>query len=192
MDNQKGLLNFIEGRVSISDEERKVLLASFKVSNKNKNDYLIKHDDRARHLYFIVNGSIRIFKYDSEGNEITTHLFRANSFVTSFESFVNATPSDENVQCISQCEYLSISKEDYDAFYKTVKAWPIFCRKIYEDYIKKKDERIYAFQHLSATERYQNLMETEPDVVLNTEVKYLASYLGIKPQSLSRIRSSIK
>lgn len=155
MNHCKTLLNFIETRASITKDERKTLMSSFIICSKSKKDYLVRQTHRAHHLFFIVNGSVRFFRYDNRGNEITTHLSRANNFVTSFDSFLYGKPSTENVQCTSECELLSVAKKEYDKLYKTVNEWSLFCQKIYEDYIREKEERIYLFQHLSATERYQ-------------------------------------
>ena len=192
MEYHSTLINFIESKVSISDMEKEMLRSSFDTCQKSKNDYLIKAGDRARQLFFVVDGIVRLFKYDDKGNEITTNLFRANSFVTSFDSFMNGSTSAESVQCIVDCEFLTISKEKYDSLFVIVEEWPTFYKKIHDEHIIGAYNRTYSFQHLSAAERYQKLVETEPDIVLHTEVKYIASYLGIKPQSLSRIRSSIK
>ncbi|MBX2842423.1 MAG: Crp/Fnr family transcriptional regulator, partial [Flammeovirgaceae bacterium] len=73
-----------------------------------------------------------------------------------------------------------------------VEAWPRFCQSVYEDYILQISKRLNILQNLTATEKYENLLASSPHIALHTPVKYLASYLGIQPQSLSRIRKTIK
>ena len=73
-----------------------------------------------------------------------------------------------------------------------MREWPAFCRSVYEDSILKMSRRIQALQSKTAEERYEQLIETQADMALHVPVKYLASYLGIRPQSLSRIRNGQK
>ncbi|GAA0894146.1 Crp/Fnr family transcriptional regulator [Fulvivirga kasyanovii] len=188
----KTLINIVESRVPVSPEEQELLTASFHPKSSKKNEFLLKSGQKPQQLYFIVSGYVRCFYVDDEGNEITTDILSARELVTSFESFLKDIPSSYSIQCISDCELLFISKQDYQALYQKVEGWPVFCQGVYESHILKMTSRINALQTLSASDRYEKLLNKQPEIALHTPVKHLASYLGIKPQSLSRIRKDIK
>lgn len=191
-DTHSILVNRIKLKIDLSDKELDFLQAAFHPLSKKKNDYLMKEGTSKVNLYFIVEGYVRSYTVDKDGNEKTTQIFAANDFVTSFESFLNAEATSENVQCTSDCSLLMISKEDYDSLYKDILHWSVFCKSVYENLLIRMGERVHLLQHLSATERYLHVLNQNPNIALHTAVKHLASYLGIKPQSLSRIRKEIK
>lgn len=184
------LFNAIKEVIIISDKEVEVLTSAFHIITKKKNEYLVEEGALSQNLYFIINGYVRCFYIDN-CNEITTQILSTKDFVTSFESFLNKENSKESIQCISDCTLLSVSKTDYENLYKNVSNWSYFCKSVYEKYIIKISERANSLQNLSALDRYLRLLKTQPNIALNTAVKHLASYLGIKPQSLSRIRKEV-
>lgn len=186
------LIEEIQKKISVSSSERKILESSFKNLSTKKNEYLVKLGAKTQHLYFISSGYVRCFYVDEEGNEITTDILNPKNFVTSFESFMKKEVSNMSLQCITPCELLSISKQDHENLYFKVRQWSWFCQGIYEKSIMKMQNRINILQSLSASERYSTLLKHQRDIALNASVKHLASYLGIKPQSLSRIRKEIK
>jgi len=184
------LIDTISKKINLSKEEIKILLSSFQIITKNKNEYLVNQGNKSTYLYFLTKGYVRFF-YNDEGNEITTQIYTKKSFITSFESFIKNNSSKENIQCNSDCTLLRISKNQYENLYKEISDWSIFCESVYQNYILKTGERVNSLQNLSASKRYLNLLQNQPNIALNTPVKHLASYLGIKPQSLSRIRKEI-
>lgn len=184
------LINTISEKINLSKDEIKILHSSFQTVTKNKNEYLVNEGNKSTYLYFLTKGYIRFF-YNEDGNEITTQIYTEKSFITSFESFIKNNLSKENIQCISDCTLLRISKNQYENLYKEISDWSIFCESVYQDYIMKTAERVNSLQNFSASNRYLNLLQNQPNITLNTPVKHLASYLGIKPQSLSRIRKEV-
>ena len=184
------LIDIIKEKVDISDNEIEILTSNFQIITKQKNEYLVIEGSKSLYLYFIIDGFVRYLHID-DGNEITTQISTTKDFVTSFESFLNNSFSKENIQCTSDCTLLRISKDEYQNLYREVSNWSIFCKSVYEDQIRKISERANSLQKLSASQRYLKLLNNQPKIALNTAVKHLASYLGIKPQSLSRIRKEI-
>ena len=184
------LINTIKNKIKLSANEEELLISYFEFIQTNKNDYLINVGSTSRYLYFVVEGYIRSFYVDN-GIEITNQFTSANEFVTSFESFAHNIESKENVQCMSDCSLLRISKSNYEQLFKEVASWSTFCNGVYEKHILRMSERANSLQTLSASERYLKFLDKRPNIVQHANVKHLASYLGIKPQSLSRIRKEI-
>lgn len=187
----RSVLQFVQQKIALSDAEIAFLTNSFVAVRKKKNDFILIHGQKAEYLYFLSKGFVRIFHENEKGDETTSQILMSNDFVTSFESFINQSVSKENIQCISDCELLCITKQRHDLLYKNISEWQVFCQSVYEGYIIRAQQRTYILQNLSALDRYAKLLQTYPDIVLNTPVKHLATYLGIKPQSLSRIRKQI-
>jgi CRP-like cAMP-binding protein len=186
------LLEIVQNKVPISESEIETLTSAFHLVSKKKNEFLVKEASSSSNLYFIVQGYIRSYTLVDDGNEITNQLSTSKDFVTSFDSFLHNEATKENIQCITDCTLLSISKEDYESLFNEIANWSLFCKGVYEGLIMKISERASSLQNLSASDRYMKILKTQPDIALNTPVKHLASYLGIKTQSLSRIRKEIK
>lgn len=185
------ILKLVQEKIALSAVEIDFLTKSFVKVKKRKNDFVLKYGQKTEYLYFLSRGYMRLFHEDEYGQETTSHILASNDFVTSFESFISQTFAKENIQCVTDCELLCISKQNYDLLYTQISRWQVFCQSVYEGYIIKAQQRVDILQNLSASDRYAKLLHTHPDIVLNTPVKHLATYLGIKPQSLSRIRKQI-
>jgi CRP-like cAMP-binding protein len=95
------------------------------------------------------------------------------------------------MQTLTDCEMLSISKNDLEKLYSTNQKWQYFGRKLMENFLIEKEERIIDQISLSGQQKYQKLLETNPEIIQHVQVKYIASFLGLKPESLSRIKKQI-
>ena len=143
-----------------------------------------------KYLYFINSGFIRIF-YNEEGNQITTHINCPSGFITSFNSFINGTISTDSIECITSCELLRITKNNLDILCQKSPKWADFARITYEQSVIYNEQRTKDIINLSAEERYLKLLKYNPDIIQNVPLQYIASFIGIKPESLSRIRKKL-
>jgi len=184
------LIKYISEYVKISDLDIELLTHFFKYERFSKSTVLEKENTIAQKLYFIKSGFIRTF-YNENEEEITTQIVGNNNFITGFNSFVTGTPSQDNVKCITECEVFYISKTDYDFLTQKSSTWGVFCKKIYEKAISFNLQRTNDLLTLSAEKRYLKLMFDQPEVIQNVPIQYIASYIGIKSESLSRIRKKI-
>lgn len=186
------LLETVAKKITLSESEREYLQTSFQYLQREKSDHLIAQGTVVQHLYFVLSGYCRAYHYTPEGEEITNNIASRGEFVTAFEGFINGCESKESIQCITACEVLMISKDRHDSLYDQITNWSVYCRSVYEFHILKMAERLAMLQNLSAADRYEKLLRTQPGLAQNAAIKYLASYLGIRPQSLSRLRKTIK
>lgn len=141
-------------------------------------------------LYFVNSGVVRVF-FVQDGNEITNHLCGAGDFVTAFNSFITQSRSHEVLQCVNDCTLLQISKRDLDTLLQHSQKWAEFGRRIYETSLACKEQRTNDLITLSAEARYLKLLTERPAIVQQVPVQYIASFLGMKPESLSRIRRKV-
>ena len=186
----ESLIKYISHFVHISDTDIKQLRQLFKYADVAKGTTLEKENTVAQRLYFISNGFIRVF-CNEDDIEITTQIVGKNSFTTGFKSFITGEFSKVNIICISDCEVLFITKADYDKLSKDITTWSTFCKLVYENAITFNLQRTTDLLTLSAEKRYLKLFAEQPEVINNVPVQYIASYIGIKPESLSRIRKKI-
>lgn len=134
---------------------------------------------------------MRLFYYDVNEEEQTTFLCSQSGFITSFSSFVNQTKATESVECITECELLKISHIDARKLVEKSEFFKNLFLSIFEKSISLSSLRANDLAMLNAEQRYQKMMDHHPHFIKNIPLQYIASYLGIKPQSLSRIRKRI-
>jgi CRP-like cAMP-binding protein len=184
------LIKYVSSLADITDHDVSLLKQFFKPAHFLKSIALERENTVAQKLYFITNGFVRI-SFTDDGTEVTTQLVGPNNLTTSFNSFVSGTPSSENVKCISDCEVLYITKSDYNELTEQSANWSAFCKKVYEKAISLGQQRTKDLLTLSAEERYLKLLAEQPNLIQNVPIQYVASYIGVKPESLSRIRKKI-
>jgi CRP-like cAMP-binding protein len=140
------------------------------------------------HVYFVEQGCLRGF-YNLDGKEITYWFGFEDSFVTSFFSFISRKPAVENIQAIEDCILWSITYTDLQALYEKHKDIERLGRIMHERYYVMLEERFVANHFKEARERYENLATATPHILQRVPLGYIASYLGITQETLSRIRS---
>jgi CRP-like cAMP-binding protein len=153
-----------------------------------KNEYLVHEGSICRHLYFLESGSIR-GSYTLEGKEVTHWFAFAPEFVTSFHSFITQQPAVESIQTLEGCVLWRISKSQLTLLMDRHHEIERLVRIAYEGYYIRLEERFVNAQFKTAAERYQQLLEQAPQILEKASLGYVASYLGISQETLSRIRS---
>jgi len=165
-------------------------VASFQKIILARGSLLLKEGDRCRQLYFIESGAVRGF-YNLEGREITHWFAFENDFVTSFHSFITQQPSVENVQLMEGSVLWSISHEKLQSLMNHYHEIERVVRKAYEGYYIRLEERFVNAHFKTAGERYTDLIRQNPHFVERVSLGTIASYLGISPETLSRIRARL-
>ncbi len=149
---------------------------------------LLKEGEVADKLYLIRKGCLRLF-FNSEGKDITFQFFFEGDFVASFDSLYKRQPSLFSLESIEPAQVLIIER---DVFYNLIEKSPSL-RRYYEE---KLIERFHVYQRLflsriknTPRQRYEELLKEHPDIIRRVPQHYIASYIGITPVSLSRIRN---
>lgn len=187
----ESLLKTVSSLIQLQNEDLILIKSLFKSRSVKKDIVLIDKDEHSNFVFFINSGYLRYFKVTETGEEQTIHLLSPGDFATSFSSFVCNTKSEETLHTLTDSELLYISKCDLEKLYAAGINWQIFGRKLMESLLLEKEQRIINQISLSAQDRYIKLLETNPALIQNVPVQFLASYIGIQPESLSRIRRQI-
>ena len=156
-----------------------------------KNKILEEYGKTPTYIYFVVSGYVRLYHYNDEGDEITTHINCPPGFITSYDNFIKQIKSNEMVESITECELLRITKHDLDTLTSNSEALKNFSILMLQESNSYIEKRARELATLSAKQRYYNLMKQSPDILYNVPLRYVATFLGMKPESLSRIRKKV-
>ncbi|MBK8056170.1 MAG: Crp/Fnr family transcriptional regulator [Saprospiraceae bacterium] len=180
----------IRNVISITEEDLDFMLSLFKPLMLKKDDYFLEIGKHCNQVAFIKAGMLRIYYPNDKGEDTTCYFSLPNEFVTSFSSFTSGSPSIENIQAILPTEIFVIEKQDLEMLYNKVPVTQEFGRKAAENLAIMMEKRISLFLNNTAEERYQYLLKNNPILIQTVPLQYLASYLGISPQHLSRLRKN--
>ncbi len=171
----------------ISKAAEEDLLSKVKRVHRTKGHQIIREGQVATSLFIVESGMVRSF-YQKEKSEITIWFAYEGQKAVSISSLFDNKPSRETVECIEDCDLLYISNKDLQELYGKYECMNTIGRKMVEEYCNILDDRVYSFQAMSATERYKDLMEYEPEIIKRAPLSNIASFLGISQETLSRIR----
>lgn len=174
----------------LSTTAREAIQACVTETVHAKNDMLITQGQVCRNLYFLEKGCLRGY-YHLEGKEITHWFGFEQDFVTSFHSFTTGQPSVENIQLMEGSVLWSISREALLKLLDEHHELERLVRIAYEKYYLRLEERYVNAQFRTAAERYEQLLEQSPHILERAPLGYVASYLGISQETLSRVRGRI-
>ncbi len=178
----------IQNYYRLNDKACAALEESFKEITIAKSEYLLKEGQVCKQLYFIITGSVRGY-YHLDGKEVTHWFGFENDFITSFHSFITAQPAVENIQLLEGSILLTLSKEKLNHLLSSFTELEKLLRIIYEKYYIRLENRFINASFKTATERYEQLLNESPHIIERAPLGYIASYLGITQETLSRIRS---
>ena len=182
------LINLISKKTKLTDTDKQLCKQYFEPVLFPKNRIIEEEGKIQKHLYFVVSGFMRLFHYNDNGDEITTHINCPPGFITSYFNFINQTKSPENLECITESELMRITKKDLDLLTQKSTAIKDFSISVLQQSVEYNENRSRELATLTAEQRYKKLVENFPSTIHNVPIQYIASFLGMKPESLSRIR----
>lgn len=182
------LLSHIQQYSPLTTDTQNTLPDCFEKITLGKNELLLREGQICRHLYFLESGALRGF-YNLDGKEITHWFGFEKDFVTSFHSFITDQPAVENIQLLEGSILWAISKDTLTELLNKHHEIERLVRIAYEKYYIRLEERFVNAQFKTAKELYENLLQQTPYILERVPLGFIASYLGISQETLSRIRS---
>ncbi len=190
-----GIFNFFCNKLSevypMHDIDRELCYQYFEYFELPKNTLYEKQGEIPQYQNYILSGFMRKFHTDVDGNEITVEINSEPRFIASYMSLMERKPATETLQTITDCKILRIKRDDIDIDFEkgiSVKQYTI---QLFQNIIEEKNRKAFELATLSAEERYVKLLREAPQIVQNVPIQYIASLLGMKPESLSRIRKKL-
>jgi CRP/FNR family transcriptional regulator, anaerobic regulatory protein len=184
------ILQSIKSIVPLSEAEEHAFTKILEVKQFKKKDFLLQEGQVCDKISFINSGCMRAF-YNVEAVENTVQFFFADSWYTDYASFILGRPAIENMQALEPSEVVQFKKKD---LYKLYDQYPVFDRVgrvMAENAFISISKLNQMLTNEEPEQRYLNLLKQRPELVEKIPQHYIASYLGIQPESLSRIRKRI-
>ncbi len=172
---------------SITEEDWELFESILSTQNFSKGSSLLREGQICKGTYFVTKGAFRTFHL-KDGNEIHTAFYFENDFVRDIESLSEGTPSKVTIQALEDSEVTFISKEAMFTLYERAPSFQMIGRKLLE--LMAITERRYArlFTDFQPRERYEYVLKHHPELIQRVPLQYLATFLGITRETLSRIR----
>lgn len=184
------LRKILNEKVDISENDWAFIASKLQIKDFQKKDFLIQKNTTEQNIYFILKGVFRIF-IELPEKDVTSDFGFPNNFISSYSSFLTQTQSVATIQSLTKSQVVYITKGDLHEIYKNTACGESMGRIFAEEFFMYKSKRELSFMKDSPTERYLNLFKEQQNLIQEIPQKYLASYIGITPQALSRIRAKI-
>lgn len=181
------LFNFIRRHYSLSKSDENAIAEISKSVTVNRNSDLQSIGHTCKTIYFLKKGVARIY-YFKEDIDITESFSFENSVVVRYESLFTGKPSRKGIQVLEDSEFIAINSIELFKLFDKHSNIERLIRKLLEEALVEQINRTESLQFHTAEERYNSLLKQAPNVLKRVPLKYIASYLGITPVSLSRIR----
>jgi CRP-like cAMP-binding protein len=184
------LLDSIQNLITLSPAERDLVTSLFKEKDYKKGDFFLKEGQICKQVGFIAKGLMRYY-INHDGEEKTYAFSQENDYVCNYESFLPQSPSSKIIQALEDSNVFVISRDDLQIFYTKVRAGERFGRLAIGAVFIQLLEGITAFYTETPALRYERFLKNHADLQQRISQYHIASFVGVKPQSLSRIRKRI-
>ena len=187
------LFQYIESKSSqvLNENERLLIQAAFTLKHLRKRQYLLQEGDICKYMAFIVKGAGRMYSVNADGHEHIVRFAIESWWLGDYESYNLQTASLYNIEMTEDSEVLLVTHEQIQELAKAVPAVDMMIKEIDKKGAIATQKRIHSAISLSAEERYDALSRSYPEFLKRFPQSMIASYLGISPETLSRIRKNL-
>lgn len=185
------LLCHIENKVAITDDQKKQLQSFFTLKKLKKKQYLLQEGDICKCLSFVSKGLLKSYFPDEKGNEHINMFAFEGWWISDFNSFINQEKAVLTIDAIEETEVLMISLEEYNKMLLEIPVMDRYFRILYQNSLVTKDYRLIVSNGYTAEEKYLQLAQKNPEMIRRVPHNLIASYLGLAPETISRIRKKI-
>ena len=186
-DNQLKFKEAIEHLVSFSNEEWKDIASLLVEKSFKKNEIILEAGKIEKHFYFVLDGTIRAF-HNKDGNNLSVAFTYTGYYCSCYNSFTSQKPSIYSLQALSDGNLIGLNYENMQYLFNKYKSFERFGRLAVEQALFRMEKREISILSNTAEERFQRLMNDSPHIFNLVPSKHLASYLGMKPETFSRMK----
>jgi len=187
----ESMINLILQFGDLNKQQIEFLLSKVEVLELKKQEYLSEAGKVPRYVGFVLEGVFRFCYYNNRSEEITNYFVDEGNFVVDNEKFESQIAASEYVQAVTDCKVIVFNKKDWDELSSTIVGWEMMKAKMVKKCLSLAMERRSPLISEDATTRYLSFIKAFPNLITRIPLSYVASYLGVTQQSLSRIRRSI-
>jgi CRP-like cAMP-binding protein len=183
-------VNYFSRISPLSEEESQAISESIRIEHYKKGTVLLREGQASVETYFVLEGCIREYM-EIDGDEKTTNFFTEDQWVISLNNFNPQDTSQHNLICIEDCILAIGNEKEAQEMFKKFPRFETISRVVMEGYFAEQKKLLTSFLTDSPEQRYKRLLESRSDLFQRVPQYQLASYIGVKPESLSRIRKRI-
>lgn len=184
------LINYFLKISNLTADEVRVLTESMTVQNFKKGSFLLKEGQLSNDTYFILDGCVRQFTV-LDGNDKTINFFTEEQWIISLENFVSKTPSTFNLICVEDTTVVLGNEQKAQELFKQFPRFETISRQIMETVFLEQQALMTSYITDKPEQRYLKLLKSRPDIFQRVPQYDIATYIGVKPESLSRIRKKL-
>ena len=177
---------------SLNQQELALITSKTTALSLRKEAYFLEAGQVARQVGFVLEGVLRVCYYSNKGREITRNFIVEHQLAVDLRGLEHGVASAEYVQAVTDCQLLVFTKGDWDELARTIAGWRDIVHQMTAEHLREKLARIGPLVAQDASTRYLEFIENYPRLANRVPLAYLASFLGITPSSLSRIRKNIR
>ncbi len=178
-------------RIALTEEEFESCTSYFTPKKLRKRRFLLQEGDACKQIAFVEKGCLRAFAVDEKGNEIVMQFAIEDWWISDMNSFLTGEPSRLAIEALEDCELLLLDSESLERLCDDIPKFDRFFRLLLQANLIATQKRVGLSLCATAEERYINFIESHPNISQRVSLRHIASYLGITPESLSRIRKVI-
>lgn len=182
----------IEAHVSLTDEEWELCKNSFRPKRMLKRQFLLQEGDVCRELAFVEKGALYSYSVDSKGNQHVIRFAFEGWWMANLQSFFTRQPTRLNIEVLEDSELLMLDRQNHEKLLEEIPAYERYHRIILQNAYIALQQRVENALGLTAEEKYARLLEQNPEFMNRVPLNLVASYLGVSPETLSRVRSDFR
>ena len=171
----------------VSTADLKKIVSLFKLTSIKKGEYFLKAGKQCDKLSFIQSGILRVY-IETEDKEVTQWISTAGFFITDVSSLIFQNPARFTIQALTDTEMLTITRDDYNRINNLIPLWYQFEKNFLALYFIMMEDRIFSHLSMTSEERYHRFFESNKELFNQVPLQYIASMLGMTPETFSRIR----
>ena len=184
------LFKHLEEKVTLSQEDREIIKSYFVPKQLKKKKLLLQEGNVCKYMSFVTNGLLKAYNIDEKGNEHVNQFTPEGWWTSDMNSYFRLLPANYTIEAIEDSELLVITVEDFDNLTLRVPKMDRYFRLLFQNSLIAKERRLSNEQMLTAEEKYWQLVENNPDLVNRVPQNLLASYLGLSPETISRLKKN--
>lgn len=187
----KQLEKSIQKKITLSNDEFESLKSFFIPKKLRKRQYLLNAGDVCQYICFVEKGLLRSFSTDNNANEHVVQFALEGWWISDMGSFLSGDQAVYNIEALEDAELLLLSRQAMDDMLNQMPKMERYFRLLMQNNIVVLQRRIVGTLSLSAEEKYKRMMKLYPDILQRSPQQYIASFLGITPETLSRVRKQV-
>lgn len=185
------LLSHIQNKVDLPEEQRNQIMSFFTPKKLRKKQYLLQESDICKCLSFVSKGLLKSYVLDEKGNERINMFAFEGWWISDFNSFIHQENAVLNIDAVEETEVLMITLDDYERMMVEIPVMDRYFRILYQNSLVTKDYRLMVSNSFTAEEKYMQLAQRSPEIIKRVPHNLIASYLGLAPETVSRIRKKM-